>query len=739
MKRTKRLSFLVALIIAITNIAFIGIPSVGAEGSEFIVSDDFENYTAVLQDGEAATLESMQELCDMNPWWYSIDAKTFNEASNVKEGTPLIASVVNNNGNKMLRLTCDAEKTALGIGTNIINPTEANKFVYGNGSYEVSFKFKATGDVQIYGIGGKKEGNTATFYNHNILTKTGPGAYVGDTSGNSANGGIGGTGIESGKWYTIKFVVNNGLGYYSVEILSASGASLQRVGGINFIDGCPAISNIRFQATKADSVMYIDDYTVKQVTPDNLLYEDDFNNYSGFSGGVGTYTVGANLFKEISQFRVQDKISKILLGVSGSNKYLGLNAQKYNDDTHYPANAMYMPWNGYILTKNSQEVRGKLQLNFSFNIANVDANSGAVPYFKVICADSFNASNIANLANDKYTMFSVRGNDGGSSFGIDKTKDGDSNISYAPINKGKWYDVRLTFDLINNMVRLEAVQQGTTEKLTVERSTGLYNGGNAFNAIKSIMFKAVDGMQVYIDNVELKYVPEALQLGNVKVKDFNGASVTALENVNPALSSIEIPFNCPVTDDSVKNIKLMSEDGKTFTGYTATNVNGVYTMSFAKTLAPNTKYQLIIPTTVESVAGTTLAAQKNYDFTTGSGNGAEMVIADVSVKTVEEITNGSTISITTKYANTKDTTADCMAIVAYYDKDNRMIGSSSISSSIPANSVKMSFVAPVEVLAAEELDLSKVNKVSIYLWDSYGNIRPYCESVDIFRTTADSE
>lgn len=735
MKRTKRLSFLVALIIAITNIAFIGIPSVGAEGSEFIVSDDFENYTAVLQDGEAATLESMQELCDMNPWWYSVKSTVFNKAADVGAKTPLIASVVSDGNNNALRLTYHAEA---GVGTNIATPTQANQFVYGNGSYEVSFKFKTTDDVRIYGVGGKQENETATFYHHNILTKSGDDTYMGDTEASSPAGQKG-TDIVVDTWYTIKVVVNNGLGYYSVEVADENGASLKRVGGINFKDGCPAISNIRFQATSADSVVYIDDYTVKQVTPDNLLYEDDFNNYSGFSGGVGTYTVGANLFKEISQLRVQDKNSKILLGVSGSNKYLGLNAQKYNDDTHYPANAMYMPWNGYILTKNSQEVRGKLQLNFSFNIANVDANSGAVPYFKVICADSFNASNIANLANDKYTMFSVRGNDGGSSFGIDKTKDGDSNISYAPINKGKWYDVRLTFDLINNMVRLEAVQQGTTEKLTVERSTGLYNGGNAFNAIKSIMFKAVDGMQVYIDNVELKYVPEALQLGNVKVKDFNGASVTSFENVNPALSSIEIPFNCPVTDDSVKNIKLMSEDGKTFTGYTATNVNGVYTMSFAKTLAPNTKYQLIIPTTVESVAGTTLAAQKNYDFTTGSGNGAEMVIADVSVKTVEEITNGSTISITTKYANTKDTTADYMAIVAFYDADNRMIGSSYVPGSISARSISMEFVAPVKVPAAEELDLSKVNKVSIYLWDSYGNIRPYCESVDILKTTTDSE
>ena len=185
MKRSKRLSFLVALIIAITNIAFIGIPSVGAEGSEFIVSDDFENYTAVLQDGEAATLESMQELCNMNPWWYSVKSTVFNKAADVGAKTPLIASVVSDGNNNALRLTYHAEA---GVGTNIATPTQANQFVYGNGSYEVSFKFKTTDDVRIYGVGGKQENETATFYHHNILTKSGDDTYMGDTEASSPAG-----------------------------------------------------------------------------------------------------------------------------------------------------------------------------------------------------------------------------------------------------------------------------------------------------------------------------------------------------------------------------------------------------------------------------------------------------------------------------------------------------------------------------------------------------------------------
>lgn len=737
MKRTKRLSFLMAMIITIANVVFISIPSVGAEGSEFIVSDDFETGYTAISSNAAATLSSMQEVCDMAPWWYSVranaDGTVFNKAEDIKAGTedkpgtPLIASVVNAGDNNVMRITYHA---SAGVGTNIVDPAKANMYVYGNESYEVSFKFYATKNMQILGIGGKQENGTATFYHHNILKKEGNAAYMGDTESSSPASPVG-EGISSNKWYTLKLNVNNDIGNYSVEILDANGTSLQRVGGINFKDGCPGISNIRFQALTADSVVYIDDYTAKKIARDNLLFEDDFNIYSELSG---TKTAGANVFKEISQFRVLDTAS--VFGLGGSDdKYFML-------DT--PASAVYMPWNGHILTKESQAVRGKLQMTFSFCIDDTTNPTKTAASFRVICADNY--TSVGNLGNAKYTMFRVQPflSGGKIVYGAQKSDAANDEISsYEQIYKGTWYDVQLTFDLINDKVSMVGTENGAT-KFKLERSTSLYNDGTPLESIKSIAFRANDGMVIDIDNVELKYVPEEevveeLKLGTVRVKDFNGERVTDVNSVNPALSSIEIPFSGAVTDESVKNIKIMTQDRQIFTGYTTTNVNGVYTMNFTKTLAPNTTYGLVIPATVESEKGAALSNPKTFALTTGSGNGAEMVIADVSVKTVEEITNGSTISITTKYANTKDTTADCMAIVAYYDKDNRMIGSSSISSSIPANSVKMSFVAPVNVPVAAALDMSKVNKVSVYLWDSYGNIRPYCESVDIFRTTADSE
>ena len=617
-----------------------------------------------------------------------------------------------------------------GIGTNIVDPAKANMYVYGNESYEVSFKFYATKDMQILGIGGKQENGTATFYHHNILKKEGNAAYMGDTESSSPASPVG-EGISSNKWYTLKLNVNNDIGNYSVEILDANGTSLQRVGGINFKDGCPGISNIRFQAPTADSVVYIDDYTAKKIARDNLLFEDDFNIYSGLSG---TKTAGENVFKEISQFRVLDTAS--VFGLGGSDdKYFML-------DT--PASAVYMPWNGHILTKESQAVRGKLQMTFSFCIDDTTNPTKTSASFRVICADNY--TSIGNLGNAKYTMFRVQPFSSGGKivYGAQKSDAANDAISsYEQIYKGTWYDVQLTFDLINDKVSMVGTENGAT-KFKLERSTGLYNDGTPLESIKSIAFRVNDGMVIDIDNVELKYVPEEevveeLKLGTVKVTDFNGERVTDVNSVNPALSSIEIPFSGAVTDESVKNIKLMTEDRQIFTGYTTTNVNGVYTMNFTKTLAPNTKYGLVIPATVESEKGAALSNPKTFALTTSAGNGAQMEITDVNFKAVEDITNGSKIQITTKYANTKDTTADCMAIVAYYDKDNRMLGSSSISSTIPANSVKMSFVTPIDVPVAAALDMSKVNKVSVYLWDSYGNIRPYCESVDILRTTADSE
>ncbi len=729
MKRTKRLSFLVAMIIAITNIVFISMPMASAQDSNLIVGVDFEEGYTPISSNAAATMESMQDVCDMDPWWYSVKPTVFNKAADITENTPFIASVINAGDNNMLRLTYHEEA---GIGTNITDPSQTNWFVYDDGSYEVSFRLYVTGDVKIIGVGGKQEGSTVTFYQHNILTKSGNVTYMGDTE-SSSPAGQGGLGISANTWYTIKLVVNNDLGNYSVEILDRNGASIQRAGGINFKDGCPAISNIRFQSQTSGSVVYLDDYVAKKVSRDNLLYEDDFDIYSGFSG---TTTAGANLFKEVSQFRVLNTGSAYALGANDSGKYFVLNKN---------ANAVYMPWNGHILTKDSQAVRGKLQLKFSFCMDNSTSPTKTAASFRVICADNF--TSVSDLADAKYTMFRVQPFSSGGNivYGVQKSAaDNDAIASYQQIQKGIWYDVRLTFDLVEDKVLMELVQSGTTAKLTFERSTGLYNGATPLESIKSIAVQATDGMIIGIDDFELSLLPDAPKVNTegVAVTDFAGNSVLAgATDVSTAISNIKIPFTKAVTDDSVKNITLTAEGSETaFDGYTAENADGVYTMSFNKTLAPNTKYTLSVPTTVKSAAGVALSESYTYEFTTGADSDvAEMEIDAVSVNSVEAITNGGKIQIRTKYANTVDTAEDCLMIVAYYDTNNALINSSCIKGKLSGDTVDMNFVAVVDVPSAELLDLSKVEKVSVYLWDSYGSIRPYCESVDILRTTADSE
>jgi len=742
MKGKRKLSFLVAMIIAITNVAFVAMSSASAEGSDFIVSDDFEGYTNVVSTNAVSTLESMQEICDMNPWWYSVRSNAtstvFNKADDVGENTPLIASVVSSDGNKALRLTYHAEA---GIGTNITIPEKANQYVYESGSYEISFKFYATGDMTIYGIGGKMVDGNAVFYRHNIVTKSSGGAYVGDTEATTP-AGVGGAGISSNTWYTLKVVVNNDLGYYSVDICDKSGKSLQRVGGINFKDGCDGIANIRFQVPTEGSVVYIDDYAVKRVNRDKLLYEDDFNIYSGFSSTPQNYTLGANLFKEISQFRVQDKNSQFVLGShesDASNKYFQLKASKAGSQ-YYPANAMYMPWNGYILTKDSQSERGKLQLNFSFSVDNAASPSGTTASFRVICADKFSATDIPDLENDKYTMFRVQpfaASGGKVAYGIqNKSVNMDSSSAYQQINKSQWYDVELVFDPANDKVVQKVTQSGTSSSFTYERTTGLYNDGTPLEAIKSIMFKADEGMVIDIDNFELKYVVDApyVNEADVKITDFDGDKVFAgATDVNPAIATIEIPFTTPVSDDSVTNITLKAEGSdEAFAGYKATNENGVYKMSFNKPLLPNTKYTLNVPTTVTDVDGKAIFTAYNCVFTTGAGSDtAEMGIKALSIKSVADITNGGKIQVRTKYANTTDTADTCLMIVAYYDVNDSLIGSSFVDGTLAANTVNMDFLAGVTVPGEDKLDLSKVKSVSVYLWDSYSNIRPYCEAVTI--------
>jgi len=736
----RKFSFLLAMIVVLTNVVFITMPSVSAETSDVIVSDDFETGYTAISSNTAATLESMQELCDMNPWWYSLRANAtdtvFNKAEDVVEGRPLIASVVNDgNGNSAMRITYHNEA---GIGTNITTPAQANYFVNESGSYEVSFRFYTTGDIQILGIGGKMVDGVASYYMHNILTKTDNVTYMGDTKASSPAGNAG-TGISSNTWYKLKLVVNNDLGYYSVEILDKNGASLQRVGGINIEDGCPAIANIRFRATTENSVVYIDDYSVKKVDSEALLYEDDFELYTGFSGTPQYFTAGANLFNFISQFRVQDKNSQFELVSNDTGKYLQLKATKYSGSIYYPANVMYMPWNGHILTKESQALRGKLQLTFSYCVDNSASPGKTSASFRVICADNFDGSNITNLESDNYTMFRVQpfAQSGGVGYGVQKSaNDNDGATSYQQINKGTWYDVQLTFDLIGDEVSMVTKEKGTTAELTFVRSTGLYNNGTALESVKGIMFKADEGMVIDIDDVEIKYVDvpvtESPQL-SVKVPevtDFDGNKIVDTKNVNPALSSIKLTFDSPITDDSAKNISLKSASGTEFTDYTTTNVDGVYTMNFTKTLAPNTKFVITVPTTVVSTEGATLTEDYVCEFTTGEGK-ARMEITALNIDSVSDVANGGYIYARVKYANSTMAKADCLLLVGFYDANNTMLGSSAFSTNISARDMKTSQDVKVTVPAADELDLSKVSRVSVYLWDSFNNIIPYCESIDV--------
>ena len=740
MKKTGKLSFLVAMMIAITNIAFVAMPSVGAQETGVIVSDDFETgYTPISTNAES-TYKSMKELCDMDPWWYSAKSTVFNKAGDVNENTPLIASVVGDGNNNALRLMYHSEA---GIGTNITTPGRTNYFEYESGTYEVNFKLYTTGNVQVMGIGGKMVDGTATYYKHNILTKKGSVTYMGDAEASSP-AGVAGVGINSNAWYTFKVVVNNDFGYYSVEVMDKNGASIQRVGGINIKDGCPAISNIRFQAIAEGSVVYIDDYSVKKVAPQTLLYEDDFDIYSGFSGAPGTYTAGTNLFKEISPFRVQDVNSQFVLGAdetNASDKYFQLRASKA-ETGYYPANAMYMPWNGHILTKDSQKIRGKLQLTFSFCVDASAAPSGANASFRVICDDNFSGSDIADLENNNYTMFRVQPFQvsGGVGYGIQKADNGDSSASYQQIKKGTWYDVQLTFDMINDKVTMAAVQSGTTAQIKYERSTGLYNGGTPLESIKSIMFKADKGMVIDIDDVKIKYVSVVPQVAGTEIIDFNGEKVLNTATVNPAISAIKIPFTYPVTDESVKDITIKVEnEEEAFAGYTTTHVNGVYTLNFDNTLlAPNTKYIITVPKTVTSVEGIEMAEEYTYEFTTGEGK-AEIEMIGINLNSLADVKNGAEFRVTTKFANSKNVPADCLFIVGYYDEGNTMLGSTYIRNSIPANSKNMNAAFRPTVPAAEKLDVSKVNRISIYLWDNVENMIPYCETIDIQGAMTDGE
>ena len=203
-----------------------------------------------------------------------------------------------------------------------------------------------------------------------------------------------------------------------------------------------------------------------------------------------------------------------------------------------------------------------------------------------------------------------------------------------------------------------------------------------------------------------------------------------------AVASITIPLRTIAGAVTASDFTFV-DDSSNAVSFTGTlNSGNTYTLGDTFTIAPSTllqsgkTYTLTVLTTAASVYGTAPAAPVVFTFTTTSAMQDLMSIKAVkvggaAVSSLSDITAGSTINVETRYANNTEDAITGVVIAAFYGT-NKVIKTLIGNTSAAANSYGTNTTA-LSVPAG--IDMTAVRKVSIFLWDGFENIVPYCNEV----------
>ena len=381
-----------------------------------------------------------------------------------------------------------------------------------------------------------------------------------------------------------------------------------------------------------------------------------------------------------------------------------------------------------IVNTSTEPTRGMLNVSFKINPADIKANQG----FTLELGNAPSAS-----TQTKVLILGLTAQNEPKIMHLDGTG--------TVLNPAHWYTVNMTVDVINRGIKF-VVTDDDDSGAVVSSYVQAPDSGSYMTptAIGEIMFRAGDnaGSYVYLDDVNISYVtPEpSVDTANIVMTDGDGSTVEGTTGVTTDIDEIVVPLGTIVSGTTISDFTLVDNDSNTITCTGTLNHGNAYSCGDTFTLSPSSAlqsgkiYTLTVASTVASVYGDTLGTPATFTFTTAIEDRSDLMeitavrIGGTAVNSLSDITAGSTINVDFDYVNSTADTINGTAIVAFYS-GGTLVGIVYDDTTVAAgahgtDTTTFALTVPVTV------NMATVDKVSVFLWDDFINIMPYCEHLE---------
>ena len=854
--KLRRLMGLAATAAAVmTGAAIISIPAASAATDGDVFTEDFEGMALTDSAGAASTMQTL-----FDDGWYPVDNNKAYTNVDVSQTIYQFATVMGDETNHFLRInTPKSLSTNYKLGLGRLFPGQGTN---ASGIWEINFRFmpyyKNATPVQfnfsMNTYGAEVDENTAQ---HNIISAYNNKMYLGYRDYFPLYNGAG---VPQGRldgnlpldWYDVKVIVNCDSKYYSVE-LSHDGSLFARRSAISFA-GDETIGFFKLSALgmtvkgqNSPAAVYVDDISIKPVKRETLIYNENFNAFTGVklvndgitTGGETEDVSGHSYFGGFfTPWRAHSDIGNSY-DLETDTELASQVVRLGSDEAG--SGLVYMPAFLKLADAETQPVRGMVKTGFKIKPETI-GDSGM----------KLNAigDHTQDITADNSVAFEIADNDG-----TPIVMNEGSGV--ADLDPEKWYDVDLIFDVIEGTVATTVTSDGGEEIASFVKEVGTIKEKSA---LKGIMFNVPQGSSVLTDDIKIEYyiAPEpAPVVGKIAAVDKDSNPITDIENVPTNLWAIQIPFGCtldpatankatitfmdeyrnlidyrakiennsyyiyidesvleggtqyqvtvPATVANISGDELGQEYKFKFTtagskpkpvvgkiaavdksGNLVTDINNVpldlwaIQIPFGCTLDPatankdtitfmcetgdpidyrakieknsyyiyiddegvlesGTEYQVTVPATVANASGDALGQEFKFKLKTitdtpvpssGAMNIRSVQTGGEDITALDDITAGSTINIITDYSNNTEEAMVATGIVVFYSKDGGIAGMVTDEAIIEPDATATddpTFAIDVP----SDLDMTKIDKVKIFLWDGFSNIMPYCPKVSI--------
>ncbi|MBQ7574214.1 MAG: hypothetical protein IJT23_08140 [Clostridia bacterium] len=725
MKLRKLMSLAVTAAMVMTSMAM-SVPMASAETNPetYTFTEDFEGMPITNSSNAAATMDAL-----FGDGWYPVTNNYAYASVDTTQSIYQFAAVMGDDTNHYLRIITPGSSTAnykYGLGRPF-----PGQGANARGIWEINFKFKpykaANGAQFNFGLNTLGATVDETVAQHNILSAYANKMYLGyrDFMPLYQGGGVPQGRIDKNIsldwWYDVKVIVNCDARYYSVE-LKHDNTVMARRSAISF-SGNETIGFFKLSALGMGkpSAVYVDDISIKPAKRETLIYNDDFESYSNVelatagmeTGGETEDVSGTSYFEGFTPWRAHKRIGNYYdLQIDPD---LTSQVVRLGDGETAGSGLVYMIAYEKLLEAATQTTRGMVKTSFKIKPETIVGTGATVNAI---------ADYTQDIADNKAVIFRIQDNEGTPAL---LTPEGNVDL-----NSEAWYNVDLTFDVINHNIETKVAEYGTEEEIA-----SFTRNVSSLTALKGLMFAVPTGSSVLADDINIEYYAPApvIDENGIVLTDAFGNEVADINSVTPALKSIKIPVGCTVKPEtaSAETIKLKDQNGNEVT-YAPSRVDNAYTLLLDKLLAPNTTYTVTVPKTLANTFGDELGEDFTLTFKTTNAlpylmNISAVKLGGQEVTELSQISAGSTINVETEYANSTAEAIDGTVIVVFYSEDKMeavLTKDTTIASgACGKDTATFAFDVP------EGLDMTNVSKVSVMLWDGFSDITPYCGAVDI--------